>query len=302
MYEPSKQFNQQALLQLEAQRKKVMGWTLAVIVVGVIGFLSFLAMPFFGFVLFLGAILSYALGISRLQKQYATSYKRLFVEGTLMNIFTDVYFDPERQLPEETIANTEMMSMGNRYFSNDYIRAKYKGIWFEQADVRIQQVTRSGKHTHTTTYFEGRWMIFEFNKHFAAELQVKEKGFSYAKKSGGWFSDREKMHKLELEDEEFNRMFTVNAVNDQETYYILTPHMMERIKRLRAATDGELLMCFVDNRLHVAVNNRKNAFEPSVFSKINPDEAVEAVYGDIRVITQFIEEMQLDNQIFKGGI
>jgi hypothetical protein len=192
-----------------------------------------------------------------------------------------------------------MMMMGNRYASNDYISGRYKNIGFAQSDVCIQQVTSNGKHTHTTTYFKGRWMIFDFNKNFAEDMLVREKGFYYTKKKGGWFSlEEEKMKKMELEDAQFNSEFDVFAQNEHEAYYILTPHIMESIRDLNAKISGKLILCFVDSKLHVGVHNNRDAFEPPIFRNI--DETVFAdIQNDIKVITSFVDELSLDRTIYK---
>ena len=286
-------------LKLEKYRKRTELWTAVSIAIGVLGFVLFLVSPFLGFALFAGAIIMNVCFINGMRKKYSAAFKHVIVEDALKNIFSDVTFYPETGICKEVIEDTEMMSMGNRFYSDDYVSGTYKGIHFEQSDVCIQNVTSNGKHTTTVTYFQGRWMIFEFNKKFSCELQVRQKGFNYARKTGGWFKERREMYKIELEDEAFNRDFSTYAVDEHEAFYILTPHMMQNIMNLGNSTDGDLLLCFVDNRLHVAVNNGKNAFEPPVFSKINFDRESEKIYDEISVITRFIDEMDLDKELFK---
>jgi hypothetical protein len=230
---------------------------------------------------------------------YKNQYKREVVETILKRTFDNLYFEPKKGLSRDVIAGTGMMMMGNRYSSNDYISGRYKNTGFAQSDVCIQHVTRRGKNTHTTTYFRGRWMIFDFNKNFAADLLVRENGFYYTKQKGGWFSpEEERMERLKLEDEQFNREFDVFAQNEHEAYYILTPHIMESIRDLNAKISGKLVLCFVASKLHVGVHNNKDAFEPPIFRTI--DETLFAeIENDIKVITSFIDELNLDRNIYK---
>ena len=39
------------------------------------------------------------------------------------------------------------MSLGNRYYSNDYLQGSYKGVRFERADIKIQNRVYTGKHS-----------------------------------------------------------------------------------------------------------------------------------------------------------
>ena len=282
---------------LEQQRQKVANYTTVCIVLGVIGFFTFIFV--IGFFFIFGALLFYAIGVNKMRKNYAYAFKKIVVEDALKNVFTNLTFYPDRGLSKNIIKETDMMMLGNRYSSDDYVSGKYKSVCFQQSDVCIQQVTSDSDGTSTTTYFHGRWMIFEFNKNFRYDLQVRQKGFAYAKKTGGRFSGGYEMDKIEMEDVDFNNLFNTFAVNEHEAYYILTPQMMQSLKNLTSYTKGKLLLCFTKNHLHVAVNSGNNAFEPKIYSKTNMDTINNQIYGEINVITRFIDELQLNKDIFK---
>jgi hypothetical protein len=155
----------------------------------------------------------------------------------------------------------------------------------------------SGKSKRDVTYFLGKWIIFNFNKRFINELQVIERSFLYPSKIGGFFNKKPHMSKLELECVEFNKVFSVNAASEQEAFYILTPHLMESIRRVNHYVLGDLLCCFKNNYLHVAINTKKNAMEPPVFSKID-DRVFNDIYNQIRIIMCVVDELKLDNNLF----
>ena len=119
---------------------------------------------------------------SKSSKKFILAFKESFVLKALKSVFTDLNYEPENGIDESVIGETKMMNMGDRYSSNDYISAKYKNINVEQADVHIeeeQQSTDSDGNTTTSwvTIFRGRWMIFDFNKNFKANIQVSQRGF-----------------------------------------------------------------------------------------------------------------------------
>lgn len=291
---------EQIVQQLEGLRKAAMQYVLIAIAIALLGFILFLvAHPMIGIFTVVIAFLFYLAAARKKQQDYALAYKEKIVKAALAGKFDDLYFSPSEGISKDTLEATGMIHLGNRYSCNDYIRGRYKGIPFEQSDVCIQNVTNNGKTTTTETYFEGRWMIFAFNKNFLCDLQVRERGFSAAKKSRGWFSDKPSMERLKLEDEQFNREFNVYAVDPHEAYYILTPHMMQSMRTLRDQTHGELLLCFINNRLHVAVDSRTDAFEPPLFSPITQAHIANTVTDEIDVITRFVDELNLDQTIYK---
>ena len=265
---------------------------------------SFVA-PIWGGII--GIIIS-IIATSKLSNQYKKMFKDKFVLKSLENIFTDLVYEPNRGMPYQTIAETKMMYMGDRYHSEDYICAKYKDIKFEQADVHIEEeetTTDSDGNTTTTyvTIFRGRWMIFDFNKNFKANVQISQKGFGNSRVNRIFGKKEERFKKVSMESESFNKKFNIYAQSEHEAFYIITPSLMERIERLEEKNKGKMLFCFVDNRLHVGIYDNKDSFEPgSVFKKIDEEQVIKRISGDIETITQFVDELNLDNTLFKKEV
>jgi hypothetical protein len=284
---------------LEQMRLRARNGTLLGIVLIAVGFLLFLPMPFIGFPMFVGGIIAGIVADKKVVKPYKAAYKEMLVRGLLSERIDDLRFDPNGGIDRETVKSTDMMNLGNIYEVNDLIEGFYNGVHFSQSDILIQQRS-GGKTASTTTYLKGRWLVFDFSQSFYCDLQVRDRKFSYAKKSGGWFSEREKTQKLETESEEFNRIFKVYADNESEALAILTPHFMKALMRAREQADGEVLFCFVDRKLHVAVNNHSDGFEPPVWSPIDQAAAREAILSDLRLITDLIDTLNLDERLFVG--
>lgn len=243
------------------------------------------------------------------KKKYSKAYKEYIVLRGLKEIFTDLNYEPESGMPRSTIADTHMMYMGDIYKSNDFISGKYKDVAFSQADVHIQEERETtDSDGNTTTYyvtiFRGRWMVFDFNKEFKANVQVAQKGFGNNRvKERGLFSkkdDKSYYQNVKMESESFNKRFNVYAQSEHEAFYILTPSLMEKIERLDDNNKGKLLLCFINNRLHIGLYDNKDSFEaPNCLFKINEEKELNRTNGDIKVITQFVDELNLDNTLFK---
>lgn len=241
--------------------------------------------------------------MSGASKEYTAAYKEYFVKKSLESVFTDLKYLPNKGLNRDVIANTGMLYMGDTYSSNDYVEGKYKDVGFVQADVHIQkEYETTDSHgdttTHYVTLFKGRWMVFEFNKKFKADVQVCEKGFG-SNKTGDLFS-ASKYEKVKMESEKFNKKFNVYAKDAHEAFYILTPSLMEKIEKLEDQNSGKILLCFVDNKLHVGLYDHTNSFEPvSCFAELSEEEIKNIVSTDVSKITMFVDELGLDNDLFK---
>lgn len=226
-------------------------------------------------------------------------YKNTFVLKSLNNIFEDITYNPNNGFKEEYIEKTGMLDTGDSYSSNDYISGKYKNISFEQSDIHImeerEEENKDGKkETEWVTTFMGRVMIFDFNKNFKANIQVTSSYFG-----ANTLPWSKKFTRVKMEDAEFNRNFMVFAESEHEAFYILTPHFMEKLKEITKKLKCGVMFCFVDNKLQIAVDNYKDSFEYNVFNPINEKEIEESITKDIRLITNFVEELDLDNNLFK---
>lgn len=237
--------------------------------------------------------------------EFNNGFKNKYVLSSLNKIFTDLKYFPDKGLDYGVIANTRMMDMGDRYSSNDYFEGKYKNVNVKQADVHIeeeQQTTDSDGHTTTTwvTIFEGKWMIFDFNKTFTANVQVSQKGFGNSRVNN--WGEKNKYKKVEMEDAEFNKMFRIYAQNEHDAFYILTPSLMEKIKNLAKTVSGKLLLCFINNELHIGLYNYKDSFEHSVYKKIDEEKINDNISKEIKIITNFVDELDLDNSLFRREV
>ena len=299
-----------SLNDLEGKRKKYRNRIfLSIIIFAIIVYcITSLATVYDDFIIFL--IFSIIIGVtisifltSGPRKKYSKAYKEYFVLKGLKKIFTDLNYEPESGIPRSTIADTHMMNTGDIYKSNDFISGKYKDVAFSQADVDIQeeqQTTDSNGNTTTyyVTIFRGRWMIFDFNKEFKANVQVCEKGFG-----NNITRSKIKYEKVEMESDAFNKKFNIYAQNAHDAFYILTPSLMEKIDNLEKRNKGKILLCFINNQLHVGLYDGKDSFEPSsCFKEINEEEELKRASVDIEQITMFVDELQLDNTLFRREV
>ncbi len=293
-------------LRLKIKGRYIKGIIITIIVTLLVAFFRFSLIIF---PIVLGIIVT-IFSTVKLKQEYKITFKKVFVVKALESKFTDLVYEPNRGMPYETISKTNMMYMGDRYHSEDFISAKYKNIKFEQADVHIEEEhtsTDSDGHTTTSyvTIFKGRWMVFDFNKSFKADVQIAQKGFGNAKvKTMSLFGKKDDLFKkVSMESEDFNRRFNVYAQNEHDAFYIITPSLMNRIEKLDDLNKGKLLLCFIDNRLHIGIYDNKDSFEPdSVFKEINEQEIIKRISGDVEMIAQFVDELNLDNDLFKKEV
>ncbi len=272
-----------------------------IVIVGTFAAVYLARSPFpavIGAALFILAVIN----TSKKSKQYTLYFKENVVKNALCEVFDNVSFTPDAGIPWDVVSATGMINTGNRFNSNDLVTGTYKGVAFKQSDVLIEEETTDSEgNTSTSTIFMGRWMIFDFNKEFRCEMQMISKGFFASKRKGGIFARKEnKLNKLEFENEEFNKQFKVYAQNQEEAFYLITPQIMDALLKLRSESKAPLMLMFTGGVLHIALQNNKDAFEAKIFGNNDPESEKERIVKDIRVITDFIDGMAMDRDIYKN--
>ncbi len=226
------------------------------------------------------------------------NYKQLFVLDALKQIFEDLKYDSNTKYIDNDFDKYKILYQGDSNSSNDSITGKYKNIKFEQEDIHIEKKEEYKDSDGDTkerwvTIFLGRWMNYDFNKDFKTNVIVCDSIFY----TGSW-----NYKKVKMEDEEFNKIFRVYAENEHEAFYILTPHFMEKLKKIKNILNCPITFGFIDSKLYIALNNNEDSFEYNILKPINEEEIRENILKDIKVITDFVDELNLDNDLFKKGV
>ena len=223
------------------------------------------------------------------------NFKKVFVLESLKEIFNNLNYNPGVGVSEDVIDKTKLIMLYDRFSSNDYISGTYKSVKFEQSDVHVEELEEyedsDGKiHQKWLTTFLGKWMCFDFNKEFKTDVIIfNSKDFNWWGSYAG----------IRMEDEEFNSMFSVYAKSEHDAFYILTPHFMERMKNINKYLSDDTIFGFINNKLYIVMNNDTDSFEYDVFKPIDEKKVKDDILKEIRIITSFIDELNLDNNLFK---
>ena len=255
----------------------------------------FMNMVFVSFFVFVSFIITRHMILKGDIEEFNKNFKRIFVYNSLKETFDNLTYVQKDGLKASDIEDVGLIYLGDRFSSNDYISGTYKDIKFEQSDLhieeRVEEVGKDGEKSEDwTTTFLGRWMSFDFNKNFRANVIV----------ANSWnFKWKSSYKKIKMEDDDFNKKFSVYTENEHDAYYILTPHFMEKIKNIGNSINGHICFGFINNRLYVAINNYKDSFECDIYKPIDEEEVKRNILKDIKVITDFVDELNLDNNLFK---
>lgn len=185
-------------------------------------------------------------------------YKNYVVHRAIGDEVQELVYEPYFGIPQSVCKDLGVVSLGNIYRNEDLITGKYKNVYFAQSDLVIEYESGSTENNDHTieTYFEGRWIGIQYPKKFTGTVIITDNSYAHVPK-------RKDLEIVELENINFNRMFTVRSNDAHLVYYLLTPQIMERLMYLRENARGHVVASFKDGILHIFIDNGKDSFEPN---------------------------------------
>lgn len=268
------------------------------IIVGIIGALVMLV---FGsslnltedglWIVFLGAVpggIIYIVANAEVKK-ISIEFKNTFVKAEIEKRITDSYFNPNEGVSSTIVGDSKLAILHERYSTEDLLKGKVNEVDFMCADVHIQDVRRSGKHTTVVTTFKGRFYQFDFPKEFNSNVLLLQPG-QYRPFSG--------LQKVKLESIDFNSEFKIYTTNEHDTFYLLTPQLMDKLLVLDRKYADKIGFSFLYNKLYIAIDSRTDAFDVMHMGDITLEHIDNAV-REIENIIEFVEYLRLDNTLFK---
>jgi hypothetical protein len=274
----------------QAEKKVLIGIPLLLL-----GGLSFVLIPQYiiiAIILLLTGFIFLGMGLTQFSKVSAQFKQEVLVD--LVSTYVDQgEFSPLNGLSQGQVYSSEFVKHADRFHTEDYLSGYMDGVHFVSSDVKLEEKhverTENGTRTYYETYFLGRMFIFEFNKDFDGYLWVLERGSPYT---------RRRPNKIKLESVQFNKKFKTYTTNDHSAFYVLTPHFMEKLQEFELKNKGNILFSFIDDKLYIGINNFKDTFELRMFRNID-DSTFEEFKRDLLVIRDVVQELKLNNNIFK---
>lgn len=185
-------------------------------------------------------------------------YKNYVVHRAIGDEVQELVYEPYFGMPQSVYKDLSVISLGNIYRTEDLITGKYNNVYFAQSDLVVEYESGSEENNDykIVTYFKGRWIGIEYPKKFTGTVIITDNSYAYVPK-------RKDLEIVELENINFNRMFTVRSNDAYLVYYLLTPQIMERLMYLRQNARGNVVASFKEGILHIFINNGKDSFEPN---------------------------------------
>ena len=163
---------------------------------------------------------------------------------------------------------------------------------FKLCDFYAAKEVKGEKNTTTTVKFQGILLKAEFKKELNATIYVCDKKRTSDLRSEG--------EQAVMDNPKFNELFKTYTTDQIAARYALTPKLMENFTRLRTKFNAPLSAVFLKNEIFIAIDLRKDSFEPDLKKPINSNESVQNYISSISDFSQIMHDLELNKNIWKS--
>ena len=247
----------------DATRKKAL--TLSAIIIGATLLLSLGALVMSGdylpFVLVPGIIIAVTV-YTHMMHGVKLLYKKIVVPALLKELDSGLSYNPDGCIPKEEFRRSKIFSQrADSYSGEDLVFGSYKGIPVRFSELKVQEKHTDGKNTSYHTFFNGVFMVADFNKDFKYSHWVlpdsAEAAFGQVV---GNFLQKLKLpghgHMTRMEDPAFEKKYVVYTEDDVEARYILTPKLMHTMLKLSERFRkgiSKIGFAFMNSNVYIAI-------------------------------------------------
>lgn len=253
-------------------------------------------------ILIIALIVAFSIGGS-----YANKFKAIFKDRVIRKIIE--YIDPNLKYYPQRYIGRSIFEMAkffpnyriDKYEGDDLVEGVIGQTKIKFSELHVQEERRSDKNTHYYDIFKGLFIIVDFNKNFQGRTYVMpdindktySKFFFFGEKKKTPFGEL-----VKLENPEFEKICAVFSTDQIEARYILSTSLMERIVKLRNRIGREVMFCFANSQVYLAIPFSMNLFEPKIMKKSIEFSLLQIYYEVLLDTIGIVEELNLNTRIW----
>lgn len=253
-------------------------------------------------VLILGIIVIFSIGGS-----YANKFKSIFKDRVIRKIID--YIDPNLKYYPDRFIGRSIFQMANffpsnridKYEGDDLVEGVIGKTKIQFSELRVQEERKSDKNSYYQDIFKGLFLIIDFNKNLKGRTYVMPDINDKTYSKFFFFGEKKKTlygELVKLEDPEFEKNFAVFSTDQIEARYILSTSLMERIVKLRNRIGRQVLFCFANSQIYIAIPFTMNLFEPRIMKKTIEFSLLRVYYELLLDSIGIVEELNLNTRIW----
>lgn len=252
--------------------------------------------------MFLFGIIMFSIGVGVRNKAIET-YKLLLeneiVEGVVQGIDPTFTFKHDYHIERSTFMKTKIFphSKVDFYNGENLIIGKIGETDFRLCELEVEQ-RNADSYIPDLPVFNGIFLEADFHKHFKGRTLVlpRYKTVVFPK----FLSRFNALGKesITMEDPYFNEKFVVYSSDPVEARYILSPLMMNDLKKVSARFKRGICISFYQGEMFVAVDWQRDFLYPFWGVEATDKDPIKSYYKDLILFLKLIDDLNLNTRIW----
>lgn len=254
----------------------------------------------------LGIALPFVIDAVRMLRVPDTATPR--IRGELLRRVVE-FWDPSfRYVPYGSIDRTEFDASRlfegepiHRFRGEDLVRGRHGATEFRFSELRAAQVRKCGKRVEEVPVFHGLFFVADFPKHFRGTTLVladrAERRLGAFGRALQVLDGVSGLRLVQLEDPAFERVFAVYASDETEARYLLSPSLMERLRRFHENSGSQLRVSLAGGRMAIAVPLAADLFAIDATTPLDAS-TLRRWMGELLFATGIVDELDLNTRIW----
>ncbi len=237
-------------------------------------------------------------------QDYRSDFKMHIMKPLIEEIDEGLRYAPLSKI-SQTLFERSRLFQGRieRFKGNDLVQGTIESVNLQFSDLHVESLNKDAKgNSHTSTIFQGLYIVAEFNKHFKSQTIILPDSAQkvFGNLLGNWFQSQSlgRDNLITLDNAAFEKAFVVYGNDPIESRYILTHSMMERLLNFRQKVDHPVSISFVDANIHIAIAYNKDLFEPSVFQSLLKYENAMSYIHALSLAVGIVQELKLNERLW----
>ena len=230
-------------------------------------------------------------------KQFYREYKTYLVNSAANGLFDEYQYFPDGCFDREVLEETNLLDLeGKKFESNDFFEGTYQGVRFARADIEIY----NGLTGRFKKQYFGNWNVFSFSKASPRKIWIStRKLFTHSRLRTEYiqFSNNGE-NGITTGDDYFDSLFFCGCEDEQAARELLTPQLMKILCGFYNKNGYPFIVAWVDGRLHVIVEDKKDTVHPSVDMDVNPVLEIEKAREDLKFVCDIVDELVIGDKVF----
>lgn len=236
-------------------------------------------------------------------KDYTLEFKQNIIKPLIEAISKELIYNCHHHIHEHLFNRSDLFSKPDRISGNDYVHGRVKGTKIEFSDIHAEIKNKDSKNKDSwSTIFRGLFIVAEFNKNFTTKTLIlpDTAQTAFGTLIGGWLQSNNfaRDELVKMDDNEFEREFVVYSKDQIEARYILSHSLMKKLLELRKKSKHPIYVSFVGNYIHIAIDYKKDLFEPSIFHSLLDYKIAMEYVGTLHLALGIVDELKLNEKIW----